>query len=300
MRDLSIYGEREGILLDGLADVRQLMTDSLAETSMKPIVHELETILGGGKMLRARLTLRVGAVTAVSRHTLLRAATAVEMVHIASLLHDDVIDGDCLRRQAPSFWVKKGVSGAILLGDLLVCKAFGLLDGVGHSHLTTMLVESAGQMCDAEAAQELLLQDSTSDWENCVDIARRKTGALFAFAGYVCGGADEQLSKALLEAGYKIGTAYQLADDILDAYGDSDCAGKTLGNDANNAKPTAVSAWRNSDIDPLKFIKQLCDSSKALLTSWPSVHKAWNEYMALDVRPVINKFVEHFFPEPVS
>ncbi|MDP2989028.1 MAG: polyprenyl synthetase family protein, partial [Kiritimatiellota bacterium] len=278
---------------DGLDAVQAMIMDSLRQTSLAPMIEELSGAIGGGKMLRARLALKVGAATSAPCDTLLRAAAAVEMVHAASLLHDDVIDGGVLRRGIPSFWKKKSVSGAILLGDLLVCKAVQMLDGIENGRLGGMLVRLAGEMCDAEAEQELVTGGSATrlgvasgkawvtergaSWEKCVSVARRKTGSLFAFAAAATDGSDEKRAEALLEAGYRIGTAYQLADDILDVRGTAVGDGKNLGQDALNGKRTSVSAAGGTDTPARQHIAQLCADSSQLLVAWPPVQEAWNE-----------------------
>ena len=277
-----------------LIDVRRLMVDSLRETSLESRVDEFDSVVGGGKMLRARLALRIGPAAGAPLKTCLFSAAAVEMIHAASLLHDDVIDDSGLRRGVPSFWVREGVSAAILLGDLLVCRSMSLINEVEDGLLVPILVKLAGEMCDAEVQQEILLHDQPPEWETCVDIARRKTGALFAFAGHVCGGQDTHLRIALQECGYAVGTAYQLADDLLDAFGDQVAASKTLGNDAAGAKVTAASVWQAHGVDPVARINDLCKTSRDMLNPWPDVAQAWQEFLAYDIEPVIDAFVERF------
>ncbi|MDD4869955.1 MAG: polyprenyl synthetase family protein [Kiritimatiellae bacterium] len=277
-----------------ISRVRDVMADCLRKTSLGSIADELVGIAGGGKMLRVRMMFRIGAVTGISRDNLLRSAATIEMLHAASLLHDDVIDGAVLRRGLPAFWITKGTSGSILLGDLLVCQAFKLVSGVESGKLLPMLITLANEVCDAEAQQELLLKGEMPDWSTCVSIARRKTGALFAFTGYASGGNNTELCNALKNAGYAVGTAYQLADDFFDAYGDPDLAGKTLGSDAKSGKITAASAWRSSNIDPQVYISDLLADSEKMLVAWPDVADAWRDYLKNDLQPVIDSFLSSF------
>ncbi|MBN2560906.1 MAG: polyprenyl synthetase family protein [Phycisphaerae bacterium] len=277
----------EGWIDRHLEAVRGLMADSLARTPVRSIVENSRSLIGNGKMLRARLGLRVGAPAGVSIHTLVHAAAAVELIHAASLLHDDVIDGGYLRRGAPAFWVERGIPGAILLGDLMLFKALDLVSEIEDARLLPLLIRLTGEVCEAESQQELVLRGHPSEWETCVSIARRKTGALFAFAGYVAGGDDVVLSEALLESGYAVGTAYQLADDILDASGSSEKAGKTLGSDEARRKTTAASAAEDPT-DPMDFIGRLCVSARERLAPWPTARRAWDEYMDLDLQPALD------------
>ena len=272
-----------------LDEVRNIIVSCLAQTSLKYLVNDYRHLLGNGKMLRARLAMRIGPTTLAPRNLRLYAAAAVEMIHAASLLHDDVIDGGVLRRGAPAFWVQRGVSGAILFGDLLLFKALDLLCKIGETRLTEALIQFTGEVCDAESEQELILRGQTSDWDRCLNIARRKTGSLFAFIAYACGGDDVRLSSALKEAGYTIGTAYQVADDILDVNGNIDSAGKTLGTDVARDKNTAATVALQSESEPIHKVEELYASSLRRLSSWPDVCNAWESYLTHDIRPALDK-----------
>ena len=277
-------------LFAGLEDVREVMLSGLRTSSLAPLLDELSPAFIGGKMLRARLTLAVGAACQTDRATLLHAAAAVEMLHAASLLHDDVVDDALLRRGVPALWRKKGISGAILLGDLLVCRSLQLLHGLDDGRLGTVFIRLAGEMCDAEVEQELVTRGAAKDWAQCMAIARRKTGSLFAFAATAAESADEVRSSALLEAGYRLGTAYQLADDVLDASGQGVADGKDLGKDAKKCKTTAMTALGGSLQQARQGIRECCESSTALLAAWPTVQHAWNAYLQTDFSPVVRVF----------
>jgi geranylgeranyl pyrophosphate synthase len=216
------------------------------------------------------------------------------MIHAASLLHDDVIDGGIVRRSMPTFWKERGVSAAILVGDLMLFKALDLLGNVDNGRLVHLLVKMTGEVCDAESEQELFLRDKIPTWENCVAIARRKTGALFAFAACAAGGHDEELSSVLQEAGYAIGTAYQLADDILDVVGSESEAGKTLGTDSARHKTTAASAAAVTGVDPVTYVELLAQEAEDALGQWPRIHRAWRQFADEDLRPAIGKSLETF------
>lgn len=244
-------------------------------------------IVGSGKMLRARLSIWMGKANNVDPEIYLRAGAAVEIIHGASLLHDDVIDGGLLRRGAPTFWKKHGTNGAILLGDLLVFKALNLLRAISQPHILAELIDMAGAVCAAETEQELVLRGSPGTWEECEQIARFKTGALFAFAAFAAGGDDVDLREALREAGFRIGTAYQLADDILDASGNIELAGKTLGQDDVRGKTTAITATRNAPKNPIDYVMQLCDSSKNLLDPWPTQKDSFDGFIKEYMEPIL-------------
>lgn len=275
-----------------LNDVREKMFDSLRATSLAPMINEITRAIGGGKMLRAKLTLSIGVATGAKRDDLIRAAASVEMVHAASLLHDDVVDGGMLRRGAPTFWQEKSISGAILLGDLMVCKSVQMLDEIENRRLGGLLVRMASEMCDAEVEQELITRGAPGDWEKSVAMIRRKTGSLFAFAAGAADAVNGKRADALLEAGYQIGTAFQMADDLMDASGKSERDGKDLGQDAARGKLTSVSARGTDDQQARQCIKALYQSSSDLLAPWPALQAAWNQYLKNDFDPVVRKFVD--------
>jgi geranylgeranyl pyrophosphate synthase len=272
-----------------LHDVRLLMAESLSRTVLSRITSAPENLFGNGKMLRSRLIFRVGPAAQAPYQTLLHAAAAVEMVHAASLLHDDVIDGGYLRRGAPTFWVERGISGAILVGDMMLFKAVELTCAVEDVRLTSLLVRLTGEVCDAESEQELILRGKTPNWENAVRIARRKTGALFAFAAGACGGADATLIATLTESGYAIGTAYQLADDILDSTGTEQVSGKSMGSDEARGKTTAATVDPNLKTQAVAFVEDLCAQAEAALADWPVILGGWQSFMAEDMRPALKK-----------
>ena len=271
-----------------LDEVRGLMAETLEATTLGEVIRSSRSILTKGKMLRSRMAFRVGPTAGVSHETLVHAASAVELIHTASLLHDDVIDGGVLRRGAPTFWVERGVTGAILVGDMMLFKALDLICRVENGALTHELVKMTGDLCEAEAEQDIILQGAPSQLEYCVRIARRKTGALFAFIGYASAGSDDALRPVLKEAGYAIGTAYQMADDLLDAYGDAEAAGKTLGTDKDR---DIVSVAELTD-NPLDYLYGLCHNAVDSLQEWPEVAEGVKAYLNQDVYPALDKLTE--------
>lgn len=279
------------MITDQLAEVQRLTRGSVMGSSLKSLAELLGPCLSGGKMLRSRLVLRLGGATGVPPDLGIRAAAAVELVHAASLLHDDVIDAGQIRRGQPAAWVKTGIKGAILLGDFLVCQAFTLVQRTGNRSLAEVLTESTREMCEAEAQQELLPQEHPSNWETCVRIARRKTGSLFGFAAYAGAGDSAPLAAVLREAGYAAGTAYQLADDVFDACGDPSLADKSVRRDEANGQLTAVSAAADGD-DPARYVRELCDMARASLAEWPAVQRTWDAYMSEDMTPALDAFLQ--------
>ena len=269
--------------------VKQAMVKCLKDTNISKLLPANKNLLGSGKMLRSRLTLFLANANGVEERVAVNAGAAVDMIHGASLLHDDVIDGGILRRGAPTFWKKYGTNGAILFGDLLMFKALGLLLEVDRSDLLKELIDRTGEVCRSEVEQELILRGSPGTWEECEQVARYKTGSLFAFAAVAGGANDPGQADALREAGFFLGTAYQLSDDVLDASGNEAVSGKTLGTDHQRGKTTAITATKNAPADPIDYIYSLLDASTAQLAAWPEIHDAWDHFLNVTMKPVLSK-----------
>ncbi len=270
-----------------LKPVRLLMRQAIEQSTLRSLLNDAENILDGGRMLRARLTLRVGLALGTPPQHIHAAAAAIELVHAASLLHDDVIDGGAVRRHAPAFWIKRGAAGAILLGDFLLVRALDFLLRSESPHLLEDVVRLAGTMCEGEAAQEIFHRGQPSNWSSSLAVARQKTGALFAFAARAGAPRADDQAQALEEAGFLIGTAYQISDDFLDAKG-SHSAGKSLGRDRARHKNTTASAT-DAPIEPAAYVAQLCNDSLRLLERWPSLQSAWRIYLVEDFEPALNR-----------
>ena len=278
----------EKLIEQQLKQVKRAMVSTLADTNLSKLLPSNNNLLGNGKMLRSRLTLTLGNASGVDPQVLINAAAGVDISHGASLRHDDVIDGGLLRRGAPTFWKKYGTNGAILFGDLLVFKALELLIAVDRSDLLSELIRMSGEVCRSEVEQELVLRGIPGTWEECERVARYKTGSLFAFAAVAAGTDDPGQTEALREAGFILGTAYQLVDDLLDASGNEAVSGKTLGTDHQRGKTTAITATRNAPEDAEAYIYALLASSTAQLAAWPELQQAWDTFLNVTFMPVLS------------
>ena len=207
---------------------------------LEPLPEDWSVFLKGyasffesGKMLRARCVYLVSDALGSPDQTRDRIALAVELIHGASLLHDDVIDGALVRRGQPAMHASHGVNGAILCGDFLFLKAVTLLGGEAQR----LLLTAACEVVEGEGRQELFERAAVRGWSDVIECARQKTGSLFGFA---CAAPAEghPLFDRLMTVGELIGTLYQIQDDLMDG----DYLDKTTGTDAQRQKMTARSA----------------------------------------------------------
>ena len=243
-----------------------------------------------GKMLRSRLAGRLieGIPGADDWSDAAQLSAAIELAHTASLCHDDVIDNAEVRRGLPSLWCVTGASGAVLIGDILLCEAIELVMGTDGGRYLTEFLAKLKEVITAEAKGELMLRGTILDEPTCLELARGKTGPLFAFVAGVCGREDRDLGMALEEAGYLIGTAYQLADDLLDRIGDENIAGKTLGTDQRRGKFTLA----RDEQDVLHSeVHRLCKSAVHRLAGWDQAEDAIRHYLAEDIQPLFQQFL---------
>ncbi|MFC1541217.1 polyprenyl synthetase family protein [Candidatus Latescibacterota bacterium] len=239
--------------------------------------------LMSGKMLRSMMAARLieSNTTFYEIETLVRACAAVELVHSASLLHDDVIDDGQMRRGIQTLWKVTSPSQAVLTGDLLLCDALDMIQGAREGYYTNSFVSKVREVCEAEIKQELVLRSKKLDDTICMEIARSKTGPFFAFIGLVSGGNDISLSSALEESGYLIGTAYQLADDLIDIVGDEHFFGKTLGSDMSHGKYTIPQNIEAQNVI-YERISEICISALDCLSCWPRAQNGIRQFIKTD------------------
>jgi len=267
------------------------MREILPQAALLLFSGRFQATLEGGKMLRARLVQDLGIAAGQPEQVRVCAGAAVEMLHAASLLHDDIVDGGTRRRGVPALWVTEGARAAVILGDLLMSLAVECVQQTLPDRIP-LLVATFREMCEAEAEQEFALFGDDVSRERCISIARRKNGSLFGFAAVCAGGDDARLKDSLCRAGYALGTAYQLADDMLDVSAVSDAADKTLGTDRLTGKLTAASAAEQDDPPIAETIHSLLQVASEQLVPWPPIQKALQAYIATHLSPLIASYLK--------
>jgi heptaprenyl diphosphate synthase len=221
-------------LAKDLKRIEELLIET-ANGSRYPWVSEPSTHLlkAGGKRLRpALVVLAARAGTHGSRPTYL-AAAAIELVHLATLYHDDVIDGMDTRRGVPTTHAKWGTEIAVLAGDYLFARACGLGARAG-GEVPAILADAISQVCEGQIIETAALGDSQRTVDDYLDTIRLKTAALFKAScdlGGATSGVDGAIRGALTLYGESLGIAFQIVDDLLDILGDPNATGKVPGTD---------------------------------------------------------------------
>ncbi len=270
--------------------VRRLVENRLEVIESVVYGTAVKAALMPGKMLRTRLADRLAAAnpSCPDLAVLVPVCAGIELVHAASLCHDDVIDNSWIRRSLPTVWRNTGCNGAILLGDLLISEALDLIGSVEKGAYLRAFIGKIREVCQAEAEAELRWRGRRADEATCLRLARYKTGPLFAFAASVCGGHRQPLSGALEEAGYYIGTAYQLADDLIDVTGNERTVGKTLGLDRSQRKYTLAQGSGQDRRRTRERIRELCLSTLTCLKAHPHARRAAGRFIARDLQPLLS------------
>ena len=228
-------------IAEDLSKVCRVFDDELF--SELPVVNELCTHVRQyrGKMLRPALLLlsaRASGSVKPEHYTL---AAVVEMVHMATLVHDDVLDEAELRRRVPTINRLKGNEAAVLLGDYLISHAYHLCSSLNSQFAARAIGATTNTVCEGELQQVSHRGDFGLTVEQYIQIITRKTASLTGTScqlGAHFADADERESEACHAYGIDAGIAFQIVDDVLDVVGTEDRMGKTLGRDLDKRKLT--------------------------------------------------------------
>jgi len=194
-----------------------------------------------GKMLRPALLLLSGRAAGELTESHITLAAVVEMVHMATLVHDDVLDDADVRRRYTTVHLRQGNESAILLGDYLISHAFHLCSSLNSQFASRAIGAAANTVCEGEIQQVHLRGSYHLTQAQYLEIITRKTAALTGVCctlGAHLAGAPETTVAALKRFGLNVGIAFQITDDVLDIVGSEEKTGKTLGRDLEKRKLT--------------------------------------------------------------
>ncbi len=203
----------------------------------------LKLINSGGKRLRPALVLLAGKCGSVEKNKdkLIDAAAAIELIHTASLIHDDIVDETPLRRGQPTLNHLYGAETAVYCGDLLLLKAVIAIAACGDKEVYKAVNDTANEMCRGEFLQSRTAKTADIGNEEYLTVIRRKTANLMACAckiGALIAGAGPKTVAALSRFGENLGLAFQITDDILDYIADDSVFGKRVGSDLREGLAT--------------------------------------------------------------
>ncbi|MCP9478787.1 octaprenyl diphosphate synthase [Marisediminitalea aggregata] len=209
----------------------------------------------GGKRLRPLLTVlaaRALNIQSQQHHTL---AAIIEFIHTATLLHDDVVDESTMRRGRETANALFGNQASVLVGDFLYTRSFQMMVSLNSMRVMEILSDSTNRIAQGEVQQLMNCNDPNTTEESYFDVIYGKTARLFEAAtqlAAVITGQTEEIEVAMQDYGKHLGTAFQLADDLLDYESDADAMGKNAGDDLAEGKPTLpllYAMWHASEED---------------------------------------------------
>ncbi|HMU96485.1 MAG TPA: polyprenyl synthetase family protein [Elusimicrobiota bacterium] len=230
---------------DGLPEFLSTVEKSFAEfaRSRTGFLAQLSdyVLTGSGKRVRPGLVFVASRFGSADPAAVRETALAVELIHIATLVHDDLVDDALMRRQRPTVGVKFGEGAAVLLGDYVYAQAFQRLGALGRPDLVRLYADTTMVMCEGEIGQYESRYRFTLSESEYLDFLGKKTASLMAAAcrsGALLAGLNEAQARALETFGEKLGVAFQVVDDLLDVEGDEAVVGKTLHTDLTHGKMT--------------------------------------------------------------
>lgn len=240
-------------LVDDMLRVEETLLH--ATRSGHPLVDEAATHLlnAGGKRLRPALVMISSRAGRDSGRSTLLAAAAVELVHLATLYHDDVIDDTDTRRGVPTVHAKWGTEVAVLSGDYLFARGCSMGAEAGGK-VARILADAISQVCEGQLIETERVGDPSGGPDAYIATIQRKTAALFRAAcelGCTTSGASPEARSALRTYGLNLGLAFQVVDDLLDVVGDPRVTGKEIGSDLRAGVftlPVLLAAQRDGEL----------------------------------------------------
>ena len=252
-----------------------VVLDAVEPTALTEQVRHV--VLSGGKRVRPMVTLLACETAGGEVEDALPFAVGIELVHSASLVIDDIIDDSAVRRDADSAWAAFGYGPAIIASDGLLGEAFSLF--LAADRATEIVAEAMVDLGEGEAIELAAVPETDEEY---LRLARRKTGALFRAAaqlGAVAAGAEDETIAAFGEYAERVGIAFQIRDDVLDATAEGGDLGKPTGRDTVMDRPSIV---RVADISPDEANERAhghADDALAALSSVRTANERAEEYL---------------------
>lgn len=224
-------------------------------------------ISSGGKRLRPMLTLASARMFGYKAQGHIKLATAVEFMHTATLLHDDVVDESDMRRGKSTARMIWGNEASVLVGDFLLGQAFKMMVEVNSMDALSVLANAAAVIAEGEVMQLAAAKHMNTSEQDYLKVINAKTAALFSAAaevGPIIAGKGEHERKALRQYGTALGLAFQLVDDALDYGGNAENLGKNTGDDFREGKITmpVILSYARGDAEEKNFWKQSLEEGK--------------------------------------
>ena len=224
-----------------LADVSERLAGQADAFEPEIAEYARYALANQGKQLRPTLVALAGGTIGPAGDELVKIAVVIEMIHLATLVHDDIMDAATMRRSQPTLSARWGNQVSVLLGDCLFAHALKLASDFSTTDISRAIARSTGTVCTGEILQTHRRRRWTLGRAEYFKVLEMKTAELFGLAcelGAKLAGGTVAEQEALRRHGLALGTAYQVYDDCLDLYGSEETAGKSLGTDLATGKVT--------------------------------------------------------------
>ena len=282
--------------MQNFEDIQNLIQEDLTQTDQVLVEHLSSDVAlinqmshyiigAGGKRLRPLLLLLCARASNYQgqHHHLM--AVVIELIHTATLLHDDTVDESSTRRGKDTANEVWGNAASVLVGDFLYSRAFELMVEPGSMRIMQILSKATNEIAQGEVMQLLNCQNSDLTESEYYQVIERKTAVLFQAAtqiGGVLAGANPEQEEALRQYGLHLGNAFQIIDDVLDYESDAQTMGKEVGDDLSEGKTTMpmIYAMEHADESEQQLLKQAIDNADT--TQIDQVIKILNKVGAFD------------------
>ena len=251
------------LVKNDLIEVQKIIKNNIGDKI--PLIDNLANhiLTAGGKKIRPIVTLLTSKLCNYSGKNHLSLAACVELIHTATLLHDDVIDESKMRRGIPTANDLFGNKSSVLVGDFLFSKSFELMVANGSKSILKILSKTSSTLAEGEVMQLITIKNYLTNDQSYMNIIKAKTASLFSAASEISAlltNQDNQTQKNLKKYGEYLGTAFQLVDDALDYVG-NEKLGKKIGDDFREGKITlpVIIAISNSDKEEKNFWKKVIE-----------------------------------------
>jgi len=267
----------------------------------EPIQYSLSQ---GGKRLRPLLALMGNALFEGDIEKVINPAIGLEIFHNFTLLHDDIMDQAPIRRGVPSVYKKWDINTAILSGDTMFVLAYDYVTNSDPSFLVEVLRvfnQTAREVCEGQQYDMNYETQEVVNVDDYIEMIRLKTAVLIAAAlkiGAITAKASGQDAQNIYDFGINIGLAFQLRDDLLDAFGNQEVFGKPIGNDIVTNKKTYlyIMAYEKANASQ----KAELDRAYALADSEEKVSAVMKVYKELKIRELTEEMIEHYYQKSLS
>ena len=254
------FDDIAALAADDMHAVDRLIAASLeSDVALVSQVSEY-IVMSGGKRLRPLIVLLAARALGYEGEQHVRAATIIEFIHTATLLHDDVVDSSSRRRGQDSANTVFGNQASVLVGDFLYSRAFQMMVDIGDMRVMQILADATNTIAAGEVMQLMNVHDPDTTEDDYRQVIYRKTARLFEAGSQIAAvlnGKNADIESSMLDYGRHLGTAFQLVDDALDFAASPEELGKNIGDDLAEGKATLplIYAMRNGSAEDSKIIR---------------------------------------------